>query len=301
MLQSRQIQAFRAVMVTGTMTGAAEAIRVTQPAISRLIRDLEAEVGFPLFDRRGNLVKPTADARALLTEVERSFVGLERILTFAKDLRSGQGGTVKIAALPAMAAGFLPRFVAAYSRQRPRINILISGMSSNDVRLAVEEGQFDLGFTAYHPGLKGYPWRRSSLAVTPLNDGAVVAMQPDHHLTRRSVLRAEDLEDEALILLSAFSANAHPLGTALQTAIRRAPIETPLATIACVLVSAGAGIAIVDRFSASEFVGRNVVVRPFEPSSIIGTAIVTPRQRSLSIVASEFQAAFVEHVRRFLE
>jgi hypothetical protein len=68
-----------------------------------------------------------------------------------------------------MAAGFLPRFVAAYSRERPRINFLINGLPSNAVRDGVADGQYDIGLTAYHPGRRGFPYRWSSLALMPLD------------------------------------------------------------------------------------------------------------------------------------
>ena len=300
MIQSRQIEAFRAVMLIGTMTGAAEAMGVTQPAVSRLIRDLEAELGLPLFDRRGGLVVPTAAATALMVEVERSFVGLERIAAFAQRLRSGRGGSLRIAALPAMAAGFLPRFIAGYSRERPLVKILVAGLPSNGVRDGVIDGRFDLGLTAYHAQRRGFPYLRQALDVTPLGDGAVVAMPPGHRLAARSILHAEDLRDEPLILLSTQENEPHPIDVALRSVSRRTSIETQLATIACVLVSAGAGLAVVDRFSASEFGDRNLVVRPFEPSGIIGTAIVASRGRALSAIADDFRAAFLEHVRLFL-
>ena len=82
-ISSRQIEAFRAVMLTGSITSASEALFVTQPAVSRLIRSLEESTGLTLFERRGNHVVPTAEATALLEEVERSFVGLARIGAFA--------------------------------------------------------------------------------------------------------------------------------------------------------------------------------------------------------------------------
>jgi DNA-binding transcriptional LysR family regulator len=78
-------------------------------------------------------------------------------------------------------------------------------------------------------------------------------------------------------------------------------IETSLSSIACVLVSEGMGIAIVDPFSVSEFVGRGVVARPLEPSFNIGTALVHSNERPLSMIAQEFRAAFLDHIHRFLQ
>lgn len=292
-INSRQIEAFRAVMLTGAMTAAAEIIHVTQPAVSRLIRNLEAELDLALFDRRGNHVLPTAQAHALLAEVERSFVGLRQIRDFAEDLRTGQGGSLKIAALPALATGFLPRFIAKFTRERPRLKVMIDGLPSPMIRDGVVAGQFEIGFTAF-------PFQRHSLTITPLGDGAVVAMPPNHRLSGHPVVRSRDLRDENLILLTRFRSGVGPVEVALQSVARRAPIETPLATIACILVTEGMGVAIVDPFSASEFVGNGLVIRPFEPALIIGSALVHSSERALSVIALEFRDAFLEHVRRYL-
>jgi DNA-binding transcriptional LysR family regulator len=87
-INARQVEAFRAVMVTGSMTSAAELLGVSQPAVSRLIRDFELAVTFRLFARRGNQIAPTPEAVSLLSEVERAFVGLARIAEHATAIRS---------------------------------------------------------------------------------------------------------------------------------------------------------------------------------------------------------------------
>jgi DNA-binding transcriptional LysR family regulator len=82
-INSRQIEAFRALMLAGTTTAAAEVMRVTQPAVSRLLADLQAALKLTLFDRRGTRLVPTSEALALYDEVQRSFVGLDRIAAVA--------------------------------------------------------------------------------------------------------------------------------------------------------------------------------------------------------------------------
>ncbi len=77
-LNFRQIEAFRSVYQTGSMTVGGELMGVSQPAISRLIRDLEAKTGFPLFERARGGLTPTADAAEFYREVQRSFHGLDR-------------------------------------------------------------------------------------------------------------------------------------------------------------------------------------------------------------------------------
>jgi DNA-binding transcriptional LysR family regulator len=294
MIQNRQIEAFRAVMMTGAMTTAAEMIQISQPAVSRLVRDLEQQLGLTLFRRRGNLVVPTHEATALLAEVERSFVGLAQISAFADDLRRGRTGSLRVAALPTMAAGFAPRFIAEFCRGLPGLKVSIDGLSSQEVRDRVAAGRYDIGVAAF-------PFRHGSLAVTPLEDKAVIALPVGHRLAAHRVVRPEDLQQENLILLTRLAGGQHPIAAVLQSARPRQVIETSLSSIACVFVSEGMGIAIVDPFSVSEFVGRNVVARPLEPSFNIGTAIVHSTERPLSMVAEEFRTAFLDHIHRFLQ
>lgn len=291
MIQSRQVEAFRA---TGGMTAAAQMIHVTQPAVSRLVRDLEAELGLRLFYRRSNFLVPTAEANSLLKVVERSFLGVQHIQEHATDLRSGRGGLLKVAALPAMAA-FMPRFAAMFSRGRPRVNIFVDSLPSSMIREQVASGNLDIGVTSA-------PFMAAGLTLTPIDDTAVVALPHGHRLARKRWIEAKDLDGDDLILLTKFKQSLqHPVGLALQAVFRQAKVlETPLSSAACVFVTEGAGIAIVDPFSASEFVGRGVVLRPFKPSLIVGTAVVHSSERALSIIASEFHTAFVAHTREFL-
>ena len=85
-LTLRQIDAFRAVMLTGTATEAAQVLGISQPAISRLVSDLEQEIGFKLFDRVGRRVVPTAEAQILIEEVKRALTGLDQIRETASEI-----------------------------------------------------------------------------------------------------------------------------------------------------------------------------------------------------------------------
>jgi len=145
MLNPRQLEAFRAVMLTGGMTPAAELIGVTQPAVSRLIRDLQRSLRLTLFKKRGARLLPTGEAHSLYREVERSFVGLDRIAQSALELRERRAGTLRIAALPALASGFLPRFAGAFLAARPKLDLALFGLTSSSVLDWVISGQCDVG------------------------------------------------------------------------------------------------------------------------------------------------------------
>ncbi len=279
--QPRQIEAFRAVMLTGGMTAAAETLYVTQPAISRLIMDLEAALNLKLFHRRGNQITPTAEAVELFAEVERSYVGLESIEEHASDLRDMRRGSLRIAAHPAMALGFLPYYVASFVASQPDLAIVLDGIPSHLVLDRVAGGQFDVGFVSL-------PAERPSLKITPIPASAVVILREDHRLSAKKLISAEDLADEKIILLGRGSYFRHTVEVALGSAASNQRIETPLSGIACAFVSEGLGVTIIDPFSAVNFVGHGIVARRFVPAIDVGAGLVMAHNREPSRVAKKF-------------
>ncbi|WP_296571086.1 LysR family transcriptional regulator [Phreatobacter sp.] len=277
----RQLEAFRAVMMTGGMTAGAEVLHVTQPAVSRLIRDLEYNLKIRLFERRGNQLSPTPEAVALLAEVERSYLGLEHVKAFAADLRSARAGSLRVAALPALALGFLPFLMARFRATRPGLAVQIDGIPSHLVLDRVAGGQFDFGFVAV-------PAERSSLVMAPMMAPIVAVVPTDRRLARLAEIRASDLAGEDVILLGRGSYQRHIIEVALAGISIRSTVETPLSAIACALASEGVGIALVEAYTARAFIGRGVVVLPFRPAIDAGFSIVTARQRALSQAARDF-------------
>ena len=92
-LKIRQVEAFRALMQRHTVTRAAQALHISQPAVSRLLSDFESGVGFKLFERQQGRLLPTSEARVLYDEVERAFVGLDRIALAAQQIRAMRRGS----------------------------------------------------------------------------------------------------------------------------------------------------------------------------------------------------------------
>jgi DNA-binding transcriptional LysR family regulator len=279
-INSRQVEAFRATMLTGSVTEAANLMAVTQPAVSRLLRDFQALLKMELFERRGTGLVPTAAATALYTEVERSFVGLERITAAAEEIRSRRTGTLRIAALPALSNGYLPRLAGQFLKERPNLNLAFFGVISPIVVDWVLNNQCDIGF-AEVPIAHGLP----SLRLPPLPRVAV--LPAGHRLAARDVLEPRDFEGETFVSLSAGSSSRHLIDQVFhRNDVRRVlRVETTLSEIMCGMVSSGLGVAICDPFTAQEFSTRGIVVRRFLPRIDFEFAAVFPAQRSPSPVA----------------
>jgi len=280
------------VMLTGSITGASEALLVTQPAISRLIQSLERATGLALFERRGNHVVPTAEAAALLAEVERSFVGLSRIGAFAQALRDQTAGTLRIAAMPALAGSILTRFAAQFSIRRPDVHISISGVPSHLVMDAVASGQADFG---YADG----PLDRIGLEIEAIPVAAVAIMPKDHRLAEHDRITPADFGGERFVGIGRGTLFRSRIDTALAGVPRTISLETPLSHIACLLVAEGGGISLVDPYSAAEFLDKGIVAKPFTPFIDAGFVALRSPQHSASALATTFMREFRAHVDKW--
>src|SRR5437899_5261692 len=187
-INSRQVEAFRAMMLTGSVTEAAKLMAVTQPAVSRLLRDFQGLLKMELFEKRGTGLVPMAAATALYMEVERSFVGLERITAAAEEIRSRRTGTLRIAALPALSNGYLPRLAGGFLKERPNLNLSFVGIISPIVIDWVLNNQCDIGCA-------GGPIAHAGLQSVRLPAPARVAILPaGHRLAAKAVLEPRDFE-----------------------------------------------------------------------------------------------------------
>jgi DNA-binding transcriptional LysR family regulator len=284
MLNPRQIEAFRTVIVTGGITAAAQALNITQPAVTRLIQDLQYALGLPLFVKRGARLVPTNEALSLYREVERQFVGLERIENAARNLREGRAGSLRVAALPAFNVGFLPRVVGGYLKQKPDLEIAIYGSISSQVVDWVTSGFCELGFAQMPLDFPG-------IDIEMLPPIAQVAVLPTgHRLAAKAELVPEDFAGEPFISLEQSTQLRYRIDALFSAhgVTRLTRVETPLSMIACGLVAAGAGVAVVDPFTAAEYRGRGIEIRPLKPQAVFDIAIIWGAGRFRSAVALDF-------------
>jgi DNA-binding transcriptional LysR family regulator len=291
-LQTRQVEAFRAVMLTGSMTAAAEMLCITQPAVSRLIRDFETELGLMLFDRRGPQIVATADAITLFDEVERSFVGLARIAELAKAIKGNLAGSLRIAAMPVLMGSALPRFVASFLKPRPNIRISLIGHNSLQVVEAVMAGQVELGFA-------DAPLEAPALDVTLFSTSAVVVLPAGHRLAQARRICAADLEGERMVSPSDGTLFRFRVDAALADVRYDIAAEASLSLTICQLVAGGLGVSIVSPYAAEEFRDRGLAIVPFVPFLETGFVALRSRQRPLAALGSTFLDEFAATAQRW--
>ncbi|MBP2233072.1 DNA-binding transcriptional LysR family regulator [Azospirillum agricola] len=295
MINPRQIEAFRAVMLTGGITSAAELLNISQPAVSRLISDLQYALKLTLFERRGPRIAPTSEAMSLYQVVDRSFVGLELIEQTARDLTARRSGTLRVASMPALGVGFLPRYVARFLAERPKVDIAVRGSTSPIILDWVATGQCELGLA--HTPIDHAAVLTEKLPGLP----AVAILPPGHPLAAKDVLVPKDFHGESFISTTPPTLLRYRIDTTFadHEVSRVMRVEAQLTMSACAMVAAGYGVSIVDPFTAYDYIPHGLVVRPFEPKITFDIAILRSAQVPLSMIAEDFLAGFLEEARRF--
>jgi DNA-binding transcriptional LysR family regulator len=280
----RHIEAFRAVMVAGSVVGGAKLLNVTQPGVSRTIGLLELRLGYALFERRGRRLVPTAEAEALYREIEHVYSGIERIAHVAMDIRLQRAGALRVATLPALAQWLVPHAIARFQQDRPGVTVFVQSLPSRQIAELVSTRQFDVGVVEL-------PLSVPAIDLEPLQPVPTMAVVPSgHRLARRRRLSLADFDGERMVLLSAHSFVRYQIDDAFSSAKVSPSVvaETPSSSIACALVAAGAGITLVSKWTAEPFAGPGIVVRPVQEPLVSRYAIIFPAGRTRSRLAEAF-------------
>jgi DNA-binding transcriptional LysR family regulator len=269
-LKPRQVEAFRSVMMTGGITAAAEAMNVTQPAVSRLIRDLEEIVEIRLFERVGTRLMPTAEATQLFREVERLYLGLDQIAQAADDIRRHKNIVLRIASVTSLVRPYLHQAIIDVVGNRLDIPLVIDVENSRHIWDMVEKNRYDLGFVFSSPRMA------DKNAVLLHGSHAVAAMAPGHRLASRKVITPADLLDERVLIPGRNS----PLRLALDRAFSNEdhqPISTMETSMlnCCYFAASGMGVGIVDHTSLRS-ASADIIAIPFEPKIEVSYFAIRP-------------------------
>ena len=291
-LNLRQLETFRAVMISGSIIGAAKLMNVTQPGVSRTVGLLEARLGYPLFLRRGRRIVPTPEAEALYREVEKSYQSIETIAQVAHDIGMQRAGALRIATLPALSHWLVPKAISRFSSTRPDVTVFVQSLPSVQIAELVSTRQFDVGIVEM-------PVSRPAIDIVELGTSTAVAVLPmAHKLTALDRVSVRDLAGERMVLLSPHSFVRYKIDDAFAAA-GVAPfvvIETPSSSVACALVAAGAGVTITSRSTAEPFSSSEVAIRPLtEPISFRYALLfpqLTTRSRLSEAFASDLRIEF---------
>lgn len=273
----RHIEAFRAVMVSGSMTEAARRMHTSQPQVSRLIGQLEKIAQFALFSRKGSRLTATLDGTRFYKEVEKTFVGLAGLESAAAGIRAFSAGRLTVAAMPRLAGGLLARVVAQFKTRHPDVMVSIQSGNAGAIHDWVSSGLCDLGLALLSEDSPG-------VQVEPVLAMNCVAVLPrGHRLARLKALGAEHFGGQPFISFSGGTALRHRIDLLFADAeVQRMLVaEASLGASICAMVGAGLGISIVNPLAASEETGLgDIEVRPFLHPLPVTAALLYPQYHS---------------------
>ena len=289
----RQIEAFRAAMEFGSATAAGEVLHVTQPAVSRLLADLEGNVGFQLFERRARGLVPTQDAHSLYEEVRRSFVGLDRIGQVATGIREKATGTVRVIALSKYADGFVASIMGQFIRDNPGIMVELESSGTAGVVEGISSQSYDVGIASATVSDK-------LIQAEPLFEtNVMLAMGVRDPLAKQEVVRLRALDGRRMVVLPEDS----EYGSVIWRALRKEKVnpivvgEARTHASLCKMVEAGACITLVDRTTASDFSSDNIVFRATYPAVTRKVATIINTRVAQSIATKSFLSTLRDNVR----
>ncbi len=289
MLKFQQLSAFKAVYELGTMTAASKHIHITQPAISRLISNLERQLDFELFQRIKGKLAPTDQGKAFYTEVTKAFLVLDSLKDSARDIRAHQHGSLHISAFPMLSNSFLPSVFGQFIQETPSLKASLKSYRSEEVLRRTEIQSCDVGFSqidSVSPNITSMTVRGDCVCIVP----------SDSTLIEKPYLTPMDLAEFPFIRYENEDSTQQELDELFRRAgvSRNDILEVSFANVAATLVSKGLGAAVVDPFTAlqAKQSDQNIVIRDFQPRMSFKFYILYPALRPVSTVTKTFVRYF---------
>jgi DNA-binding transcriptional LysR family regulator len=191
-MELRHLRYFHAVATTLNFSRAAESLRVAQPALSRQVKALEAELGVQLFDRNRVRVQITDAGRLFLTHVEKVLAQVDMAVSAVREVREGTEGRLIVCTEWRLPIGLLPKAIAEFRSQFPRVEIDLCELPLLQHLSMLRTGKAHLGFVA-----KEVAGLHRNLAYLPLLNTELMALLPERHpLAGKPRIRVADLSEE---------------------------------------------------------------------------------------------------------
>jgi len=289
MINLRSVEAFYAVMRTGSVTQAARLLNVTQPAVSIALQQLERRLRLKLFDRVAGRLIPTVEARALLPDTVEIFGRLNAMERLSQDLAQGVRGSLSIAATPPLCDGVIANSIASFLKRRPNVNLSVQAIASAVVVDRVISGEVDVG-VVYEPVVS------AAVQVEEVSQTMIGCLVPSsHRLARRRIVTVDDLAGERIITYlpqALLRPYVDRLLTDLNDPLRIQVLAGQSSTVIALALER-VGIALIESSLFMMRPRRGFVLRPMSPEVRIKILVL----RSQTSQHSHLAKAFIKHLR----
>lgn len=296
-MKHRQLQAFQYVMQTGTTARAADLMCVTQPAVSRLISELELYLSFKLFDRNKGRLIPTPEALKFFNGVDRFFIGIDELERAADKIREQGGSALRISSTPALSTSVLPAAISDFRKLHKEATIEVETASFSQIALRLQTYQTDLGIAHAFPDLPGIK------QVEVAKVAHVCAMHASHPLAEKAVISPKDLEGQNVLrILPEGIVNWDDTKDVLEKAdIQfRADYGTQSSHTGYAMIASNLAIGLIEPFAAHPWTMAGVVTRRFEPEITYSYGVAYSEDQSQTRLAREFVRCVEDHMRGFV-
>lgn len=287
MLTLRQIEVIRAIMVTGTVGGAARLLNVSSPGVSRVMKHAETSVGVKLFNRKGGRYSPTLEADAIFSQINGVYDKVEDLQFVISRIKRGANTELRVASVPSIANVMVPRAIADVRRTFPNLLIDIDILKIEDAvdYLLLGKGELvALSSKFEHPMLTFEPLARGRLKC-------IVA--ENHPLARRSRVNAKDIVKHPLIGVDPNDPYGRIMANvfASHSLDYQVTIRARFGSTVCALVGQGLGVAILDEFTLAADQWPTIRALDIEEPTTFETYIVHRKDAVLSSYGARFVSA----------
>ncbi len=292
-MKIKELELLQHVIAFGSVSDAARAAFMTQPNASKTLKRIEERLGFQLFERINGRLHATAEGRLIAEQAEATMLSLRRFEERAQSIRDMRLGSLTLGAMPLLSRRWLPELLARFMRDFPEVTVNFQTRSSKQLIELVAERQLDLAL--------------GMLAIDdPLVDcrklfdvDMVVALHHTHPLCRKRKLAPADLHEQDFIALSRIDRAREQVESYFQKhdVVPKERGECSLPGVALQLVEHAIAMTLVDRITASEYEGDQVVFRALVPSVHLSVWIMRPRMRASSRPVQEFERLIDHHAK----
>ena len=271
-MKLRHIEVFHAVYVTGSVSGGARALNVSQPTVSKVLKHAEDQLGFELFDRIAGRLIPSEKGVKLFERIEPLFEQLNELNRFTNLLKNTKGQHLRFAMTPAFGLEVGPMALASFSKRHKDITIETETLHANEVARALLSETIDIGLVFDAPSYPGVETHRIG------QTGFVCVAPEGMTLPKTKALNIADLQNLPLITLNGKSVLGQILNRRLEDAFDE-PIDSHIVVetyhLAKRLVKQNAGIAIIDAITALSGDLSGLQMRKISPSIAINVDVIT--------------------------